>query len=143
MKNNENKELGMGWHDFMVFCRGFTGVVGIIGAIVLAILSVLAFKPIGIMFSLVTLVMAMYSFEIRRGLEDFEKGAPKKLITYSILSMIVDIADVFSPLLMSPLGSGNFPEDGVRSILISVIRAIVMIIINSIYYKKREDMFVN
>lgn len=39
MKNNENKELGMGWHDFMVFCRGLTGVLEIIAAIILAIAS--------------------------------------------------------------------------------------------------------
>ena len=143
MKSNESKELGMGWHDFMVFCRGLTGVFGIIGAIVLAILSVLAFQPIGIVSSIAMLAVAVYSFEVRHSLKNFEKGAPKKLITYSILSMILNIADVFAPLLMSPLGSGAFPEDGVSSILGTVIKAIVMIAINSSYYQKREDMFVN
>ena len=143
MKNNENKELGMGWHDFMVFCRGLTGVLEIIAAIILAIVSFLDFQPVGIVMSVAMIAVAMYSFEIRRSLQSFEKGAPKKLITYSIVTMILNIIDVFTPLLMLPLEIGNFPDNGVPSILGAVLRAIVMILINSAYYKKREHMFVN
>ncbi len=84
-KNSEEKELGMGWHDFMVFCGGFTGVVGIIGGIVLAILALIAFEPLGFITSIACTAMAIYSFEIRDGLKNFQEEAPKKLIniTYS------------------------------------------------------------
>ena len=143
MKNNENKELGLGWHNFMVFCRGFTGVVGIIVAIALVITSALTIQPIGSLLSIAYLAVAIYSLNVRNSLRNFEEEAPKKLITYNIVYMILSIADTLCPLLKLPLGSGAFPEDGVGSILDAVFHAIIMIAINSAYYKKREDMFVN
>ena len=148
MKKNENvtlenhkkeKELGMGWHDFMVFCRGFTGVTGIIAGIALAVLSFFAFEPFGYITSIACIALAIYSFEVRDSLKNFEEGAPKKLIRYHVISMIMGIVDAFCEFFMGPLTS--YDKVDTRSLMKAIIHGIIMITINSIYYEKRRHMF--
>ncbi len=148
MEKNENvtlenhkkeKELGMGWHDFMVFCRGFTGVVGIIEGIAVAILSFFAFEPFGFIASVACMAMAAYSLEVKDSLRDFEEDAPKKLIRYHVFSMIMGIADAFSEFFIGPLESYDKVDTG--SLVRTIIHAVIMIAINSTYYAKRRHMF--
>ena len=148
MEKNENvtlenhkkeKELGMGWHDFMVFCRGFTGVTGIIGGIAIAILSFFAFEPFGFIASVACMAMAAYSLEVKDSLRDFEEDAPKKLIRYHVFSMIMGIVDAFADFFIGPLES--YDKVDTRSLMSAIIHGIIMITINSIYYEKRRHMF--
>jgi hypothetical protein len=129
----------MGWHDFMVFCRGFTGVAGIIGGIVLAILSFIAFEPFAIVTSIASFALAAYSLEVKNSLRDFEEDAPKKLIRYHVISMIMGIVDAFCEFFMGPLTS--YDKVDTRSLMSAIIHGIIMITINSIYYEKRRHMF--
>jgi hypothetical protein len=137
--HKKEKELGMGWHDFMVFCRGFTGVIGIIAGIVLAILSSIAFEPFAIAVSIATLALSVYSLEVKNSLSDFEEDAPKKLIRYHVISMIISIADAFSEFFIGPLES--YDKVDTRSLISAIIHGIIMIAINSSYYAKRRHMF--
>lgn len=138
-KEKKEKSLGMGWHDFMVFCRGFTGVVGIIGGIALAVLSFFAFEPFAIVTSIACIALAIYSFEVRDSLKNFEEGAPKRLIRYHVISMIMGIVDAFCEFFMGPLTS--YDKVDTRSLMSAIIHGIIMITINSVYYAKRRHLF--
>ena len=135
----KKKELGMGWHDFMVFWRGFTGVTGIIGGIILSILSAITFEPFGIVTGIACLALAAYSFEVKNALRDLEEGAPRKLITYHVLAMIMDIAGAFCEFFMGPLTSYDEVDTG--ALVSAIIHAVIMIAINSTYYSRRRHMF--
>lgn len=138
-KEKKEKELGLGWHDFMVFCRGFTGVVGIIGGIVLAFLSFIVYEPFAIATSIASFALAVYSLEVKNSLRDFEEEAPKKLIIYHVISMIMGIVDSFAELFIGPLESYDTVDT--RALVSAVIHGIIMITINSIYYAKRRHFF--
>ena len=137
--NSKKKELGMGWHDFMVFCRGFTGVGGIIGGILLCILSFFAATTFGFIIGLASIALAIYSLDVREGLKNLEADAPKKLIRYHVFVMIMGIVDSFSLFFMGPLTSDDTVD--VRSLGRAILHAVIMIAINSSYYAKRRHMF--
>lgn len=136
----KKKELGMGWHDFMIFCRGFTGVGGIIGGILLWILSIfVAFTPFAYIIGLACIVLAIYSLDVRSSLKNLEADAPKKLIIYHVFSMIMGIVDSFAVFFIGPLTNDDAVD--VRGLVGAIVRAIIMIAINSTYYAKRRHMF--
>ena len=136
----KKKELGMGWHDFMVFCRGLTGVGGIIGGILLCILSFfVAFTPFAFIIGLASIVLGMYSLDVRSSLKNLEADAPKKLIRYHVFSMIMGIVDSFAVFFIGPLTNDDAVD--VRGLVGAIVRAIIMIAINSTYYAKRCHMF--
>lgn len=153
MKNNEKatlvqseenspkkKELGMGWHDFMIFCRGFTGVGGIIGGILLGILSFfVAYAPFAYIICIACIALAIYSLDVRDSLKNLEADAPKKLIRYHVFSMIMGIVDSFSAFFIGPLTSNDTVD--VSGLVGAILRAVIMIAINSSYYAKRRHMF--
>ena len=143
MENNESKKLGMRWHNFIVFMRGFAGVVGIIISIFILVLSFLGgMNPLSSILGLIMMAVYMYSLEVCRSLYNLESGAPKKLITFYILNMLVNILDTFVPI-MSSTGSNSSPLDIVKSILGTLFSALIIISINLHYYDKRKDIFVN
>jgi hypothetical protein len=148
MEKNENvtlenhkkeKELGMGWHDFMVFCRGFTGVTGIIGGGFTVILSYLTGHLFGVLMGMAAIGLGIYSFEVRSDLKNLEEDAPKNLIRYHVFIMIMGIVDAFADFFMGPLTS--YDKVDTRSLMSAIIHGIIMITINSIYYEKRRHMF--
>ena len=129
----------MGWHDFMVFCRGYTGVVGIIGGGFIVILSYLTGHLFGVLMGMASIGLGIYSFEVRSNLKNLEEDAPKNLIRYHVISMIMGIVDAFADFFLGPLTS--YDEVDTRSLIRTIIRGIIMITINSIYYAKRRHMF--
>ena len=135
----KEKELGMGWHDFMIFWRGFTGVIGIIVGMVFAILSSIACEPFAIAVCIASFALSVYSLEVKNSLRDFEEDAPKMLIRYHVISMIIGIADAFSEIFIGPPTSDDTVD--VRSLVGAIFRAVIMITINSSYYAKRRHMF--
>lgn len=138
-KKKKEKELGLGWHDFMVFCRGFTGVTGIIGGGFIVILSYLTGHLFGVLMGMVAIGLGVYSFEVRSNLKNLEEDAPKNLIRYHVFIMIMGIVDAFSDFFMGPLTS--YDEVDTHYLIRTIIRGIIMITINSIYYAKRRHLF--
>ena len=152
MKNNEKvtlvqpeenspkkKELGMGWHDFMIFCRGFTGVGGIIGGVLVGILSFFVPAPFAYITCIACIALAIYSLDVRSSLKNLEADAPKKLIRYHVFSMIMGIVDSFSAFFIGPLTSNDTVD--VSGLMGAILHAVIMIAINSTYYAKRRHMF--
>lgn len=137
--NSKKKELGMGWHDFMIFWRGFTGVGGIICGILFCILSFFAAIQFGFIIGLAAIALAIYSLDVRSSLKNLEANAPKKLIIYHVFVMIMGIVDSFYMFFIGPLTSDDVVD--VRALVGAILRAVIMIAINSSYYANRRHMF--
>lgn len=138
LMEKKRKELGS-WHDWMIFCRGFSGVAGIIAAVILAVCYIFRPEPAILIIFLATLALAVYSLDVREDLQDLKEGAPRKLINYHVFAMIIGIVDAFAEFFIGPLSSDDALD--VRSLIGSIFHGIIMIAINSSYYGNRSHMF--
>ena len=98
-----------------------------------------ALRPLDYSFAVVCLGFAGFSIFTRFRLAGFKKNAPKLLLLLYIVSAAVSI--LYNLLLKAVLGM-NVELDYVV-ITSQIITSVFMIIVNSIYFKKREDLFIN
>ncbi|MCD7749647.1 MAG: zinc ribbon domain-containing protein [Oscillospiraceae bacterium] len=94
-------------------------------------------KPLDMVYGLLCIVMGAAALYIRFQLSSFKRRAPALYLGYIAVSIIV-------PLLYIILASviiGGFAGDS--STIASLITSVVLLIINQVYFKKRQHLFVN
>lgn len=135
--HKKEKELGMGWHNFLVFYLGFVGVVAIVlGAVEISLGYIT--RPSAILGGIIGMGVGALAFAARGALKEFAANGLKLLIWFYILRTIWNVVDTFLPLFMG--GAGSYTPD-IPHLVGVVIKAIIMIAINSVYYEKRRHMF--
>ena len=138
-----NSTYGLKWHKFLVFCIGLGAVLDLVlGGITL--LSAFAAETQNLMLVLLIstvfcIVSAVFSFVVHGRLKGLCANGPKLLVAMYILQLVVTIADSIIPVVLAP---ELYTFDS-SSIVGSITGTIIAIAINSSYYKKREDIFVN
>ena len=133
----QNKDLGMGWHNFLVFCLGIRGVIGIIVAIVTIVASFMALEIPGIAVGVLSLGVSAFALATREKLKYLSSGAINYVIGFYIAQFIVGVIDSVTAYVINSSAGFDFGD-----LTWDVIFMVAMLVINIPYYKKREDIFV-
>lgn len=134
----EEKELGMGWHDFLVIWYGIVGWIGIIAGIAIVVLGAIAIQPAGIIGGVLSIGVAAITLETRKKLDDFDSDAIDSLKIMYGARLVSIFVDIFLSLSIDPSHTVDYMD-----IIFDVLRVVIFFAINISYYKKREDVFVN
>ncbi len=143
--------LGMKWHKFLVFILWFGAALNILSGIgyfsnllygeltteIYATYPALKLFDIGT--GVVLIVFALFQFVVRGRLKKLCSNGPKLLIASYVIILVFNIVTAVVPVILAPAYLMVDPA----SISGTIIGQVAMIAINSSYYKKREDMFVN
>ena len=132
----EEKELGMGWHDFLVIWYGIVGWVGIIASIAMIVLGAIALEPAGMLGGILSLGLAAITLATRKKLNDFESDAIDFLKIMYGARLVNIFMDIFLSLSINPSHKVD-----IKDVIFDVLRVVIFAAINLSYYKKREDMF--
>lgn len=144
-------DLGMKWHKFLVFMLWIGAALNILsglgyftdllyGEITPEIYA--AYPPLKLfdMGTGVALILfALFQFVVRGRLKKLCSNGPKLLIASYVIIIVLNVATTVVPAILAP----EYITMDVASISGSIVGQIAMIAINSSYYKKREDVFVN
>ena len=134
----EEKELGMGWHDFLVIWYGIVGWIGIIAGIAIVVLGAIAIQPAGIIGGVLSIGVAAITLETRKKLNDFDSDAIDSLKIMYGARLVSIFVDIFLSLSIDPSHTVDYMD-----IIFDVLRVVIFFAINISYYKKREDMFID
>ena len=80
--------------------------------------------------------LSLYTFAVRNGLAKFKFDAPRKLLYMYVFSALLALA---GNLMAAPAFGGFAEAPGL--IITPILYALVFILINYDYYKKREELF--
>ena len=133
----QNKELGMDWHNFLVFCLGIRGVLGIIVAVVTIVASFMALEIPGIAVGVLSVGVSAFALVTRERLKYLSSGAINYVIGFYIAQFIVGVTDSIVAYVISSTAGFDFGD-----LMWDVVFMVAMLLINIPYYKKREGMFV-
>ena len=133
----QNKDLGMGWHNFLVFCLGIRGVLGIIVAIATVVASFMALEIPGIAVGVLSVGVSAFALATREKLKYLSSGAINYVIGFYIAQFIVGVIDSVVAYVINSSAGFDFGD-----LTWDVIFMVAMLLINIPYYKKRKDMFV-
>ena len=133
----QNKELGMDWHNFLVFCLGIRGVLGIIVAIVTIVASFMALEFSGIAVGVLSVGVSAFALVTRERLKYLSPGAINYVIGFYIAQFIVGVLDSVTAYVINSSAGFDFGD-----LTWDVIFMVAMLLINIPYYTKREGMFV-
>lgn len=147
----------MKWHKFLVyfslwfsaFLNGLTGLASLSGAqykmvnvegkTVYSLLPSL--EPIDKFYGVFLLILAFFTILTAICLIKLKRGAPRWLIALYTVSLLGGV--VYGGLVDNVLRSHGSLGAVVSRSSSSMIISVVMITVNYIYYKKREELFVN
>ena len=154
------KELGMKWHNFLVYLwlplnvlaslaiTVFCGVltyeylVSSLGTELFNVNWVITFAYL----ALVSLVTFIFTIELRMNLRKLKSKGPKLLVVWYMLPVIFDIGALFVTQSLWPTTA---PESQyvlyafLGLIAAAFVRSFVMILLNISYFVKREELFDN
>lgn len=94
-------------------------------------------KPVDVIFGILFLGLAAAAILVRQKLANYKTGAPKTYLSFLILSLALNF--VYGMLASLITGENLFSA----TLVIQIIWNIVLIALNSIYFKKREHLFCN
>ena len=134
--NSEEKELGMGWHEFLVFWYGLTGWIGAIACVILMILGGIALEPAGIYGGALGLGVAVLTLTTKNKLDEFSEDAIDYLKALYTVRFVMIFVDIILSLIIDPHHTVD-----IKDVIFDVLRVVIFYAINIPYYKKREDMF--
>ncbi len=148
----------MKWYKFLIYFSLFAGAVLNVIAAILYITGAVypatsggqataklvyevygsSLKTVDVLYGIVMLCLAAFCIVTRFKLSGFKKGAPVYLY-------VVYIADVVLTLIynIALTAATNIPSIFTVSNISSIIATVIMVILNYIYFKKRQDLFVN
>lgn len=135
MEENK-KELGMGWHNFLIFWLDIRGWLGIIIAAITIVTGFLAIELPAIAVGVLSVGVSVFALVTGERLKHLRKGAIFYLIVFYIVQFVVNLTDDLVAFAMDP--SVGF---GVSDSMWDAILIVVMLVINIPYYVKRKDMF--
>ena len=146
--NNGNMDMPMKWHNFLIYFALWAGaVLNIVGAFsTYAQNNALLYdiygklRSVDIMYIAASVILAVFIIYTRFQLAGLKATAPGKLTWCYILSIIVTLGYLLG---VSAATGIRLAELNIGSTIASVISSIVMMIVNNIYYGKREHMFLN
>lgn len=136
--NPKEKELGMGWHDFLVIWYGIVGWGGIIVGIAMVVLGAIAIEPAGMIGGVLNLGVAAITLVTGKKLNDFDSDAIDFLKIMYGARLVNIFVDIFLSLCINPSHTVDYMD-----IIFDVLRVVIFFAINISYYKKREDMFID
>lgn len=143
--------LGMKWHKFLVFILWFGAALNILSGLgyftdflygdltptIYATYPTLKLFDMGTGVALI--LFALFQFVVRGRLKKLCSNGPKLLIASYVIVLILNVVTAVVPAILAP----EYITMDVASISGSIVGQVAMIAINSSYYKKREDVFVN
>ena len=94
-------------------------------------------KSADIMYGIAMIIIGIFQFVVRNRLHDFRENGPRMLNILYIVSIIAQLLYIASA--SSAIGTSLFSSSTAGSLIASV----VMLIINSVYYSHRRELFVN
>ena len=136
--NSKKKELGMGWHDFLVIWYGLTGWLGAIACVILMILGGIALEPAGIYGGALGLGVAVLTLTTKNKLDEFSEDAIDYLKALYTVRFVMIFVDIILSLIIDPHHTVD-----IKDVIFDVLRVVIFAAINLSYYKKREDMFID
>ena len=96
-----------------------------------------ALKSCDVFYGIVIICLGIYQFVVRNSLNQFRKNGPSLLKSLYLLSIIAGI--IYMSSVSSITGTNLFSSTNMGSVGSSVL----FLILNSIYYSKRSELFVN
>ena len=131
------KELGMGWHDFLVIWYGIAGWFGIIVGIATIVIGSIALEPAGMLGGILSFGVAAITLATRKKLNDFDSDA----IDFLKIMYGARLVNIFIDIVLSLIINSSHEVD-IKGVIFDVLRVVIFAAINLSYYKKRADMFV-
>ena len=148
---NPDPPVGLKWHGFLTKILW----VGIVGAVLRGLSAFRdaflveeyyelfnnypALRVIEILFGLAMFAFAFYKSKTRIALVNFERRGPTMLYCNYALTVLLPVLYYVAYSITTNLSIFDFVEES--QLWGSVIAAIVLIIINVIYYRKRQHLF--
>lgn len=147
-KTVAQKGLGMGWHKFLLFLLWIGAAINLLLGAAYALIPDMLFdpnvlaanpmiQPLFMVVGAALILVSLYQFFMRGRLKRLRKGSPTLLTISYILVAIVNLASIIGPVVIAP---DLFTLDSTE-VTSTITSAIVWIVVNTSYYKKRADMF--
>ena len=157
MYYDEYSGFPMKWHKFLVyfalwfgavlnFINGVTDIIGapIIGSEDSVLSAVSGLRTLNVIYGIGLLAMGVIGVITALKLKGLKVGAPKWLTILYVVDGALSIVFVIATALLIRSAGFDLSVASVASnALGTIIGSVVMIILNSIYYKKRAALFVN
>lgn len=154
-------ELGMKWFKFIIYFQLFANVLfriingiqvltGIIydtdvftGEGFETITSEMIYSsfpglyPTNVIYGILTLALAAYAIYVRQQLAHYHQGAPKKYLTFLVLNLGLELVYLAAASIIL----GEWALDA--EIALNMITAVILLVVNYIYFKNRAHLFAN
>ncbi len=152
---NPNVQMGpgMGWYKFLIYfalfasailnvVSGFLTIFGVQydGAADVVYMVFGGMRALDIIIGLATIAIGVFAIVVRQSLAHFKKGAVKNVITLYVVAFVVSLLYVILASVVTGIPIGSFLSG---TTLVNFLVAILMIVVNYVYFKNRQDMFVN
>ena len=152
----DGRVIGMNWFKFIIYVQlflsaaltAFTGISMIAGMHYGELADTVyrffsSLKGLDITFGIIFIAMAGFAIYARMRLARFKQNGPKMYILYCVASIVLSIAYVGIGFAIISGKTGIAINVVNPSHLVSILTSIVMVIVNSIYFKNRKHLFVN
>lgn len=156
---NTQPPLGMKWFKFLIYFSLFAGaVLNLIGGLQyltgahyggtadLVYQHITALKALDVAMALATLILAGFGVYVRFRLAGYHANGPKLLNILYIAAPAISLAYLFAAngiVENSIIGETVNLLEGSGSVWTNVVVSIVMVFVNTGYFKKRAHLFVN
>ncbi|MGN0981443.1 MAG: hypothetical protein ACI4O0_00985 [Candidatus Limivicinus sp.] len=146
----ETKPLGMKWHKFMIYCAMFLAALTNFSGGIQAISGIQygedaewfyflydGLKALDVIYGVLLIAVAGFILYTRHQLARMKRNAPKLIVTLYACTLLMSLA--YPCLLAAITGINVFDV----SVVVNLLSALVMAVINILYYRKRSHLFVN
>ncbi len=99
-----------------------------------------ALQAVDIIFGILLILLAIFGVYTRFQLSSYRRNGPTCLNVLYIVGIILSLAYLIAA---SALTQTNIVELGGSSMIISLVVSIFMVVVNTIYFKERSQLFVN
>ena len=87
------------------------------------------------------IALAVFDIVVRQRLAHFQRSGPRSLLILYVASIVVSL--LYLILATAIVGDWLLSSDTISQYATNIIIAVVMILVNNLYFKKRASLFVN
>ncbi len=144
--------MPMKWYKFLIYVslllngviNVFTGIQALMGIQYIAEDENLAgqvyglypgLKEVDMVYAVVSIAFGICAFVVRQKLAHYRKDGPKSLLMLYGASLIISVIYMIAVMVVTGINVMNM------SIIMNLVLAVVMIVVNKIYFDKRKHLF--
>ena len=144
----------MRWYKFLIYFALFASCIlnalsglGLVTGLIygdgreLVYLVFGSLRIVDLIIGIAMIALAVFDIVVRQRLAHFQSNGPRSLLMLYVASIVVSL--LYLILATAIVGDWLLSSDTISQYATNIIIAVVMILVNNLYFKKRASLFVN